>query len=615
MNRVKLYGNGIAQIVRRYELSGQTTAVSIPVRKDDLPSVVASISVFGDGVTVVKPVSYSPTNARNTKLTISSSNVLREFATKFQGAELELTIPNAQPARGRCAGVQTFELVTDGVSTEKFRVILVTDGGIRSFDSDYIQNYRFTDPAVRAEIEKALVQASQSIKPDSSFVEFAVSGPGEAQVVYTTPAAAWKMRYRLGTDEKGAAVLTGHAVVDNDSDDDWNDVIVSCVSGEPITFDTDLAEIRRPARSKVNAVADNATRAVAARKSLRTFAALENYGGVRVQACADFAGEAAGEPEADIREAGIFFSFTSGAPVTIPAKKSSVIFMFRSEIGDSTPYLHYRESADIRHPYRAVRFKNSTGHALPRGVCQVNRDGDFQGEMILETCQVGETARGLYAREAGVTITKKVLPHQPTLAMINIANGVGFYEESVTATAEYRVENNLNQPFELEIDHSRNWAGSKLSAAGGNFNDQDVLSCQVGGGGHTVTVTEIGRQRRNFTVNAGWLASFVATKHPLTESQDLKNILARHAAWTRAKEKLAEAEEEVVRLQKDQSRLLPLIKEASAEQAETWRRDLARFEETLRLTQNSIPNLRREASAAQVALDAGLAALATGWEI
>jgi hypothetical protein len=75
------------------------------------------------------------------------------------------------------------------------------------------------------------------------------------------PVAAWKSRYHLRIN-KGKAELVGQAVVDNDTDDDWKDTIISVITGEPINFSTDLAEIRRPARTKINVVNDKAQSAV-----------------------------------------------------------------------------------------------------------------------------------------------------------------------------------------------------------------------------------------------------------------------------------------------------------------------------------------------------------------
>src|SRR5690606_31798376 len=56
----------------------------------------------------------------------------------------------------------------------------------------------------------------------------------------------------------------GFAVVDNNTDEDWQDVLISVVTGEPITFSTDLADSKTPKRSHVDIVSERALGAVEA---------------------------------------------------------------------------------------------------------------------------------------------------------------------------------------------------------------------------------------------------------------------------------------------------------------------------------------------------------------
>src|SRR5690606_31969595 len=75
----------------------------------------------------------------------------------------------------------------------------------------------------------------------------------EAQIQYTIPVAAWKMRYAIRSRD-GKMTLEGAAIVDNNTDEDWNNFMVSVVTGNPISFATDIADVIVPSRKMVRLV-------------------------------------------------------------------------------------------------------------------------------------------------------------------------------------------------------------------------------------------------------------------------------------------------------------------------------------------------------------------------
>lgn len=106
-------------------------------------------------------------------------------------------------------------------------------------------NIQFTDEEVQSEVNKALERNFQMIKPDSDFIKFTIESEKEdarATVQYTIPTPAWKSTYRLRDTKEGKYELEGLALVDNNTDEDWNDFILSVVTGRPITFETDIGE-------------------------------------------------------------------------------------------------------------------------------------------------------------------------------------------------------------------------------------------------------------------------------------------------------------------------------------------------------------------------------------
>ena len=55
-------------------------------------------------------------------------------------------------------------------------------------------------------------------------------------VSYTIAAPIWKTTYRVVLGEDGKPFFQGWAIVDNVSEEDWNGVRLSLVSGSPVSF-------------------------------------------------------------------------------------------------------------------------------------------------------------------------------------------------------------------------------------------------------------------------------------------------------------------------------------------------------------------------------------------
>lgn len=484
MNSVKLYSNGTAVVRREYAVDGKELKLSIPVRKDDLADVVSSIAVFGR-VSLPHPPSYSPKNAVVSRLQIDPENVVQDLAVKLRGGVVRLSLASGRSVSGRLMGRQGFQERSAEGTVERFRIVLQTEEGVASFDDGDVRGIQFDDPTVRAEVDKALDRAFQEIKPESSLVELTIlPEPDEttAVVSYAVPVAAWKIRYQLRrTGETWE--LEGQAVVDNDTDDDWKDVIVSVVSGDPITFDTDLAEIRRPRRSRVNVVSEEAVGAVVMSEAMLDDGAVmmsaPASGGagkplMRMRSPSDEGGGAynrampnlhsrleaarpsrAQQTQADVHareDGGDFVIFTSPTPISIGAQRSAVIPLFRVELVEARSMLVYKEKDDRHRPYRAVQFRNSTPHPLGMGVCEVFDDGDFVGKAVFRPLRPGEEGFLAHARETGLRVEKVPAKTSAHTFAIAIHDGSGVTQKRNTVEVKYHLWNRLPETATLALE-------------------------------------------------------------------------------------------------------------------------------------------------------------------
>ena len=677
-NSVKLYSNGTAVYTRQYPLDGKNpTKISIPVRKPDLDEVVASIAVFGN-VLLPYPPSYTPVNAAATTLKIDPAKALKETVTKLAGAEVKITKGNGESVKGKMVGAHIYEETNaNGMTSERLKVVVLTETGVTMTPENEISSLAFTDATTQDEYNKALAAAYQSVKPDSSFVDLTLVAEGDtktAAVTYATPVAAWKPRYQLRT-VNGVMELQSEAIVDNDTEDEWKDSIISVITGEPIAFETDLAEIRRPTRQKINVVSDKAQGAVGVEDTIRRPNAAPQMqakravapmgmalrsampmggGGGSLELCdaesAEYSGEVnfasvssfggaapknqAAASNAEVRESGDFSIFTSPNSVTIGSKKSAIIPMFRAFLAESKTVLIYNPKNDARRPFRAVKFKNETKNPLGKGVCEIYLDGDFQGKSILEATAPGQDSFLVHAKENGVKVHTAPSEIEYRRTAIKIKDGVAAIEQASSTDTTYTITNTKGEPFDFEIEHARRIpsANTKLEASvsGGQavvnetpsgWRISVTLPAYTGAktGEIEVTLTENSVDGSAYQLSnyggVNWInQNIIAVKNPLARNKAIQNVITLQGKLDDINFQIEQADEKEATLTGDQERLLKLIPSGHTTQADKWKTELGTNENDLRtLTRETLPDLKKQQRAAQQAVSEALADLTAKW--
>jgi hypothetical protein len=258
-NDVTLFSNGIGHFRRVYKVAGgKEENFSIPFKRDHIGDVAASLQVFGK-VRLTKPPSFTPSNANATSLRIQQNDAYRSLLSSLSGAQVTVKFTNTVKGQYTLLGIDQQEVnYPDRNVTHDF-IVLMQNGKIHRRSTVDIEDIHFDEEGVRTEIDKALKNNFQTIKPDSTLMDLCLQAVGdrrgdtEAVVQYTIPVAAWKMRYAIRQDGDSFS-LEGAAIIDNNTDEDWDNFRVSVVTGNPISFSTDIANVVMPARKFVRLV-------------------------------------------------------------------------------------------------------------------------------------------------------------------------------------------------------------------------------------------------------------------------------------------------------------------------------------------------------------------------
>lgn len=579
-NDVTLFSNGIGHFRRVYKVSaGTTESISIPFKRNNIGDVAASLQVFGN-VRLNTPPSFTPSNANATALKIDQQMAFKSLLRNLSGASVTIKHGTNPKYQGILLGIDYDSVFTNGSEVLRVDYVIVSSSGTtKRMKLSEVEEIYFDDESVRTEIDKALKNNFQLIKPDSTLLDLSLTAIGdqdvEAIVQYTIPVASWKMRYAIREIKSGNTTkftLEGSAIIDNNTDEDWDNFKVSVVTGNPISFQTDIATVCVPNRKLVRLVDDTVldnfsvedgyqVEAAAAplRSTSKSIRGLEanarslnkmsvsntcQYGmgnqsligeEMEYESNERYSQVVAEAPGVDSKDVGDFCVFTSKEPITILARKSAVVPMFVVDLKTSGIVLLYKEANHTTRPYRAVKFKNESTYSLGKGKTVIYNDGIFSGECVLESTKPGENRMLPHCLENGVKITRECRPVQNRRTSIRVSEGVALAEEVSTAISTYTIVNKKDQPFKLAIEHSNvlSFSSTVVDFTGVEIKEKEKLP--VGNGyrvymelapNQTVTLmaseTQINRQEYVISNNWNWIRNnIIDTHNPLSENKDL----------------------------------------------------------------------------------------------
>ena len=647
MNQICLYSNGLGVFEREYAIEGgQPLRIAIPVPTNTLDEAVASIGVFGD-VTLTEPPSFVPVNTVPRGIELDPADVIKDVARKMRGATVTIQT-EIQSVRGLLAGLQEYDESDGNTTRSRFRIALFEeDGTLRSVADNEIQSLKFADASVQAEIEKALRRAFEQVKPDSSYINLTVTPntpeTDKAFVQYALAnMGAWKIGYRLRATA-GKWELEGQAVVDNSTDEAWDNVLVSVVTGQPISFATDIAEIRLVHRSRQNIVSEQALDAyileeelgvaasavydLAAPAPAMSYARSSELRGWDAGGSRSGKAKRAVQETAEVKETTEIVAYTARRPVSIAANQSAVIPMFETALEQAKKLLVYNEDQHPTRPYRAVEFVNEAGHGLGKGVVTLFEDGDYIGKAILKEAAAGDKQILPYALEARVRIDGSRDKTSYHAARIKISRGVAVTETIQKRDKRYVIDNPHAEPFTMEIEHTLQ-LGKTVDAKLSTNETPEMTEIERGKrirftlpAGKTITLTciemHISSQSLELKgeLDASWFASMLFDKDKtLADNPTIQECIALQKERDKIEALLYQNDRTIETILEEQKRLKELIKVGGLEpDMQEWRGDLGTNERKIRELKAAQPELRAQSDAIKFRLREALAKLAITW--
>ncbi|HEY6402028.1 MAG TPA: hypothetical protein VI479_11505, partial [Blastocatellia bacterium] len=250
LRRVTLYSNGVAYFERRGRVNGRAE-INLSFKQSQVDDVLKSLVVLDLGRGRVGAVSYNssaPTSARLNEIPFSigastdgdEAGGLAGVLEQLQGARVAVTV-GARSLTGSVLTVGERQLPAekDKQPVKTHTLVITTDSGeLQSFDLNEVRAVKLLDEGARHDITQFANASASARRRDAKTITVTSEGEGQREMVisYTIAAPIWKTTYRVVLDPEGKPFFQGWAVVDNISEEDWQDVSLSLVSGTPVSF-------------------------------------------------------------------------------------------------------------------------------------------------------------------------------------------------------------------------------------------------------------------------------------------------------------------------------------------------------------------------------------------
>ena len=251
IKQVVLFNSGVGYFQREGEIDGNARVqLSFPV--GDINDLLKSL-VLQDAKGQVGTVNYDSSDPidkilRSFALDLTSNPTFGQILNQARGEKIDITRSEKKDGTTVKLSGTIIGLEVQHKTVGKDQVIdieilnLNTATGLQAIPMDQVVSVRFMNPVLESEFQRALsvLATSHDVQKKSVSVGFNGVGKRQVRVGYVVERPIWKTTYRLRIDNAGKLFLQGWALVENTSDDDWNDVRMVLVSGKPISFKMNL---------------------------------------------------------------------------------------------------------------------------------------------------------------------------------------------------------------------------------------------------------------------------------------------------------------------------------------------------------------------------------------
>ncbi len=430
-------------------------------------------------------------------LNIPDQDSFSSLVTQIKGADVNIVIGGAKKITGKIMGIEFFERINKGEKIiEKELILLQENGTIAQYNFSEIKSLEIINEEIKKDLKFFLETVIAGKKKDAKKIIINCESGGDDEternifVSYIRESPIWKTSYRLIMSKQQAmeqkCLLSGWSLIENTTNQDWEDIELSLVAGMPVSFvyefyrpifiqrpviqppkilsakPTDIEEglemekFKDYAMSEMEAKPAAMKKAKAFRSAMAPPAAPAGGFGRTGMAMADneVYDKVKSQVKTQTKDLGELFEYNISNPVTIKRKQSALVPILTESI-KAKKILLYNKIEQDKNPNACLEITNNTNLTLERGPVTIIYDDNLAGEAIIPFLNKEDTRLLNYAIEQAVIITHEQKSENLSVHRVTFGSGYSYEYYYTNLTTTYKIKNKTDEEKELYLDHPK----------------------------------------------------------------------------------------------------------------------------------------------------------------
>ena len=235
-----LFNHGMGFLIRSidYEIlkTSEVQKAIFKIKSNEINDVLKSLLLNIPNCSVTD-INYTTPTKEETKLELEEQNTLSSFVVHNKGLMVTITVDdNNENFVGRLILVQEENEETH----EPKSLVIASEEGIKSVSVKKIKTLKIHDEKLVKEFQKSIFNYTwDKDKEREVIISFTPQPDTEKTKIfigYLIQMPVWKISYRLRVQSEEDIRLSGWVIVENESNEDWNQMDLQLISGNPISF-------------------------------------------------------------------------------------------------------------------------------------------------------------------------------------------------------------------------------------------------------------------------------------------------------------------------------------------------------------------------------------------
>ncbi len=506
VKKVIIFKHGVSYYILEGNLKGSDN-FELEFKIDEMDDVLKSLFVLDTSEKgYISSISYDAALdtsqlLKSIMLNIPDINSFTSLISQIKGAQVNVTISGNKSLSGRIMGIEESEkIVKTEKVIDKILIILQDDDVISKHSFDEIKSVDILNEEIKKDLKFFLNTVIAGKRKDAKKILINCESGGKDDVErnifvsYIRESPIWKTSYRLimsveqATEEK--CLLSGWSLIENTTNQDWEDIEVTLVAGMPVSFKYEFYRpifIQRPvikppkvlsvqpteieegleteryedfamAEAEARPAAKMMKRAgVMASRPLPAPSGTAGLGAMRsVMSDEAVFDKFKAQTNIQTKDLGELFEYNISNPVSIKRKQSALVPIL-TEVIKAKRVLLYNKNEYGKNPNVCLEITNNTNLTLERGPVTIIYDDNLAGEAIIPFLNKDDTRLLNYAVEQAVIINHEVKSENKNIHKVSFGGGNATEYYFTNQMTTYKINNKTNDEKVLYLDHPKSY--------------------------------------------------------------------------------------------------------------------------------------------------------------